>query len=495
MIVYDRSVKSARIYDYRETGPAALRNDSFNQYGVSRIKGGMVVGVPGEIRGIAAAHRRFGKLPWSDLLAPSIKIARNGFRMGTHMAGQFKKKSNQAAIRADPGLSEMFVNSDGSFKKLRDLIKNEKYAETLEKISADPEDFYKGELAASFVKDVRDNGGVITLDDIANYKVKERVPLKSTIKQKSRELNLFTTPMPGGGAVLVSILNINEGYKFDPSDISAKGSAVTDKDVLTYQRLVESFKFSYAKRPYLGDPDGVSDELKQKIEKFVTNMTSKAEGERLRNLINDSRTQPMSYYDPYFVKQNSEGTTHVSVIDKEGNAVSATETINWAFGAKIRSMTTGVIYNNEMSDFFTNYTYSGYGAPPANAPRAGKRPLSSTCPTVITDADGDVVMVAGASGGTRITLSTAWVIMKKLWFNWSLSDSVEDPRAMHTFSPFMVQQEPQKPLPDAMVDGLKAKGHGMKDGSSAIVQAIYVDKDKNIHAKSDSRKEGVAAGY
>jgi len=238
----------------------------------------------------------------------------------------------------------------------------------------------------------------------------------------------------------------------------------------------------------------------QKVAEFLDPFNA----EKLRLRINDSSTQEPSFYDPYFVTTEDHGTTHVSVIDKDGNAVSATDTINYAFGSKFRSPVNGIIYNNEMADYFTKRSYGSFftnssKTPLFNQPGPGRRPLSSTCPSIITDDNGDVIMVAGGSGGTRITLSTAWVMMKKLYMNYSLADAIEDPRVQHTFSPNRISNEKGKLLPDDIVAGLEKKNHIIKEyTSNAIIQGIWVDRsngDTHIYAKSDSRKEGKAAGY
>lgn len=490
LTLYNATTNKATIYDYRETGPAGLTNTSFDKDKTLSKVGGMAVGVPGTIRGLKKLHDAHGKKPWKEIFDANAKLARDGTKMGKHMHKYFVySKSTQAAVKADPGLTELLVNSDGSFKALYSILKNENYAKTLEKVGEDPEDFYTGELAKQYVKDVKAQGGVMTMDDLKNYEVKIREPLTNDFLG----MKMYTTPLPGGGSVLASMLNINEGFNF-----TAKDKSTTEKKILTYHRMVEGMKFSYAKRPHLGDVDTVPASEKSGVEKAEQNIKSKAEAKKCRSKINDAQTnQTNSYYDDWWFPIEGDGTSHVVALDAEGNAVSATETINFAFGAKFRSLKTGIIYNNEMADYFFNQSYpADYKIPKRNLPGAGRRPLSSTCPTIFVDNEGKVKMVVGGSGGTRITLSTAWVIMNKLVFGMSLEDSVEDARPQHCFFPEYIREETTVPLDPEIKKGLIAKGHTVKQYRySAVIQAIYVDDNKKIHAKSDSRKEGKAAGY
>ncbi|XP_057299592.1 glutathione hydrolase 1 proenzyme-like [Hydractinia symbiolongicarpus] len=318
----------------------------------------------------------------------------------------------------------------------------------------------------------------MTANDLKNYKVLEKVPTTTTLNG----LTLHTTPLPGGGSVLIHILNMVKGYKFNASYLDT-----VDEKVLTYHRIVESFKFSYSKRPHLGDPDKVPVENKTEFDKMKEDIISLAKAEMNRMKVNDTSTQKNSYYDQFFTTTEDDGTTHVSVIDKDGNAVSATDTINFAFGAKFRSMKTGIIYNNELADFFLNSTYGDkYPTPLYNAPGAG--PLSSTCPSILVDKDA-VLRQSIKNNEIRS------VIIKKLMLSYNLTSAVEDARPQHAFFPEYIRNEKGYLLSDDIVEGLKKKNHRILQSSlNAIVQGIYVDGGK-IYAKSDPRKEGVAAGY
>ncbi|XP_066914328.1 glutathione hydrolase 1 proenzyme-like [Clytia hemisphaerica] len=496
MIIYDKSKNESIMLDYRETGPASLTTTSFDGNTDAAKVGGAAVGVPGELRGLKKAHEKYGKLTWAELIQPSIDLAEEGTVIGKHMGKYLKSSSSTGAkVKADPGLSELFIDADGNFKSIGSMVKNVKYAESLRQIQADYDALNTGNLSTIFLEDVNAKGGNMTAEDLKNYTVLEKTPIKIKLTD---QLTLHTSPLPGGGSVLSHILNMVKGMQLSPSD----EEQISNK-VLMYHKIVESFKFSYAMRPHLGDPNLVPDSEKDNFMKYSRDILSDINATNHRDMINLTSTQPNSYYDPYFVTTEDQGTTHVSVLDKDGNAVSATDTINYAFGAKFRSMKSGIIYNNELADYFTNSSYTkneknevvDYPKPMVNAPLAGRRPLSSTCPSVITDQDNNVKMVVGGSGGTRITLSTAWVIIKKLWLNYTLSDAILDARPQHAFYPTYIRNEKDYPLSQAIRDGLEAKNHEIKDSTlNAIIQGIFVDDDK-IYAKSDPRKEGVAAGY
>ncbi|XP_065055046.1 glutathione hydrolase 1 proenzyme-like [Rhopilema esculentum] len=484
MVVYNRKEKKAETFDYRETGPATMTVDIFNADPNLGKVGGNAVGVPGEIRGLRAAFNKYGQLPWRKLFQPTIDLCRKGFPIGKALYENMKKY--RTTIQKDPGLRELLFQADGTTLLAEgSILKRVKLANTLEKLSLMPDDMYSGDVGKQFITDVRNAGGIMSMEDLIGYKVLEKQPLVN----KLGKLTHYTLPAPNGGPVLTHILNMNSGYNFTSADTST-----IERSILTYHRIVESFKFSYAYRPYLGDPDHQTNatEFMMNYNKVI----SKAQAELDRQRIDDSKTHNTSYYADFFAKAEGYGTTHVSVLAENGDAAAATDTINFAFGAKFRSLTSGIIFNNELADFFTNASYSGYSWPKANAPGPGKRPLSSTCPSIIVDENGDVVMVVGASGGTRITLSTAWVIMKTLWFGMELGAAVVDGRPQHALFPEYIRNEKKNPMDPAIIDGLRKKGHVVLTSSLfAVVQAIYKSKDGLVYAKSDPRKYGKSAGY
>ncbi|KAJ7387660.1 hypothetical protein OS493_000997 [Desmophyllum pertusum] len=488
MLVYNRSLHEAKVIDFRETAPAQAYGNMFKGNVSKSKKGGLSIAVPGEVRGQREAWERYGWLPWGRLVQPAIDLARNGFEITQAVEDALKtKKGIEQDIRNDPGLSELLLDKDGKLRKQGDKIKNEKYAQTLEKVQDDPESFYSGPLASDIVQDIRIINGTVTHEDLRKYKSISREPYES----KLSGMKMYLTPPPTSGPVLALILNILKGYNmmsWHRNDVNSS--------VLTYHRIVESFKFSYAWRSRLGDPA-----FNPKIDKVAKEMLKQETGDRIRHKIRDSMTyKDVSYYADSFSDADY-GTTHLAVLAPNGDAVSVTTTINMRFGCKYRSMTTGIIYNNEMADFDTpdNNIVDGISPSPFNFPEPGKRPFSSMSPAILIDGDGKVKLVIGASGGKRITTAVSLVLMNKLWFGQSLSDAVDEPRLHTQLVPdqtVFYEKDKKYRLSEEIVEGLRKRGHDvMAANPFAVVQAVFRDPTgKGIYAKSDPRKHGAPAG-
>ncbi|XP_048582764.1 glutathione hydrolase 1 proenzyme isoform X2 [Nematostella vectensis] len=483
--VYNRSSMSAEVFDFREEAPGASNTTMYINSSLSSTVGASAVAVPGEVKGFHAAWMKYGRLPWKQLVQPAIDLAANGFPLGAHLYYAMTRKSVKKLIM-DPkmGISEILVNEKGELRQLGELIKLPKLANTLKRIRDDPESFYKGDLARDIVRDIQSNGGIITLDDMANYKVKVKKPLESTLGK----YHWYSVPPPGSGAILGLILNILQGYNFTAADRHGDANST-----LTYHRIVEAFKFAYAYRALLGDEDFYD------LKETLANITNPAFAESLRQKILDNQTfTNFSHYGNFFSTPDDAGTSHLSLLAPNGDAVSATTTINLYFGSKFRSTSTGIIFNNEMDDFSTPGKPNAYGIPPSAAnfivPR--KRPLSSTAPSVFRDDSGEARIVAGASGGTKITTAISLAVMNYLWFNRTLSQSIVDPRLHHQLMPMYIRVDREWPVPQAILDGLERLGHTVKLVSgSAVVQAVAKGEDGLLYGKSDPRKYSWAAGF
>jgi gamma-glutamyltranspeptidase/glutathione hydrolase/leukotriene-C4 hydrolase len=327
------------------------------------------------------------------------------------------------------------------------------------------------------VQELKQNGAILEEEDFLRYNAVEREPVES----KFDGLRVIGVPPPSGGAVLALILNILNGYDFQESDFGS----------LAYHRIVESFKFAYGQRLRLGDPA-----FNDTVQEVLGYMLQDSTADYMRSRIQDNTTHDPSYYlEPLvFGFPSDHGTSHLCVLAPNGDAVAATSTVNNLFGSLIRSETSGVIFNDEMDDFSipSRDNSDSLPATATNYIEPGKRPQSSTTPTILLDGD-KVQMVVGASGGKKIPTATAQVILDVLNFKRELSEAVPYPRLHHQLFPNYVRVEPD--FPREFRQGLEERGHVVEESPSfAVVQGI-LRSGGLIHATSDPRKGGKPDGY
>ncbi|KAF1805007.1 gamma-glutamyltransferase [Mucor lusitanicus] len=373
--------------DFRETAPSASTQDMYAHNGTLSQVTGLAVSVPGEIRGFEAAHNKHGKLPWSRLFRDSIDIARNGFVANELMYKRLKSSQDWMLNSAE--WVEVFA-PNGTIAQPGDIIKRPTLATTLETIANQGADaFYSGFIAESIVNTTVSHGGIITLEDLKNYKALSR-PVVSTTYHNHR---IFTTSAPTSGPVLLNVLNLIEPYNF------AKDGGRT---TLNMHRLVEAFKFGYAARTEMGDP--AFTDIEERMEELI----SKEWADLVRMNITDHETHGPEYYEPRFEGNEPHGTMHLSVVDKDNGAVALTSTVNLLFGSRIMDPATGIILNDQQDDFSSAGISNAFGFSPsaANFVAPGKRPLSSVTDTIIETKDGQLKMVVGASGGSEIITAT-----------------------------------------------------------------------------------------
>jgi len=319
--------------------------------------GGLAVGVPGELRGLEEAHRRWGVLPWERLVKPAIQIAKGG---KTSKELERRLKLFGSFMLNDPDWEEIFVNPEtGSLLVEGDLLKRENYARTLQKISDEgPGSFYEGEIAKSLVKKVQSKGGILTLSDLKSYKAKVEKAIQGEWKGKK----VWTTGPPTSGPVLLSLLNILDGF---PNFL--KDGIESD---LNSHLIIEAMKHSSAQRTEIADPDF----LDFKAIKRISEISTLKEADYRRERIFENQTKEIDWYEPLFDVRENHGTMHLSTVDKNGMAVALTSTVNLIFGSQVLDKETGIILNDEMDDSSTPGVPNAFGLYPSpyNYPAEGE---------------------------------------------------------------------------------------------------------------------------
>lgn len=471
--------------DYRETSPEGSHADMYVSLDASASKiGGLAVGVPGELRGFEQAYKLHGGgVSWERIFAPNIELAEKGWEVSAELDRRLKYFGGFMIGKKE--WEEIFA-PHGRLLTKGQTIKRPAYARTLRTLAEKGADaFYTGPIADSTVKTIRKAGGMLSHKDLANYKANVAPAIQGTYHGKT----IYTTDAPTSGPVLIHLLNILEHYKLEEQG----------RTPLNMHRFVEALKFAFARRTSLGDP-AFFPEQEKKLDTIMSKSYAKETVERLT----DNRTHHLSYYGPEFAHLDDHGTTHLSVVDSNGSAVSLTTTVNLIFGSRVMDPETGIIFNDEQDDFATPGKPDAFGLYPSpynfpdhnKAQHFGKRPLSSTSATIIDDENGDFYLALGGSGGSRIFGAVAQVILNLDW-GYDLSHAIEEPRVHDQLLPEHVSVE--SGLREDLLDGLRQRGHNISlfdiNLGIAEVQAVMQSPDGWIYGASDSRKNGVALAY
>ncbi|XP_038209793.1 glutathione hydrolase 1 proenzyme-like isoform X2 [Zerene cesonia] len=485
--VYDAPSKRVRVLNARERAPAATHEDMFAN--ASSTVGGLAVAVPGELRGYGALYREYGRLPWRELVKPAADLARNGHQVSEYMARVLKTHS--ARIHAEPSLREVYVNpATGEVWNIGDKIREPTLARTLDIIAEEgPEAIHNGTLTAALVRDIEGFGGIVTEDDLRNYRVEWQDPIAV---QLSGEHTLFSVPLPGSGSVLAFILNMLNDWVGPGTDVP------TDSN-LYWHRIVETFKYAYARRTGLGDPSR-SNPLPFDIMELQRNLSTPEWARSHRQEVDDTRTfSDWRHYGAMFEGADDHGTAHIIVVAPDGSAVSATSTINFIWGSQRRSQSLGIMLNNEMDDFAIPQQQSVYGMPPspANMLAPGLQPLSSMVPSIVLRNNETVDLILGAAGGTKITTQVALITMHTLIEGKYLPAVMQSPRLHHQLIPMEVEYE--EAFDPEVIASLRARGHatsslGPTAGFAAMIAAVR-DTDGFFIPQTDHRRIGSIDGF
>ena len=484
--------------DYREEAPAAATRDMYLDTQGEVIKNASTVGykaiaVPGSVAGMVYAQQHWGKLKLAQVMQPAIELARNGFALSQEDAQDLHEKH----LSEFPASKKLFQR-DGDFYKPDEIFKQPELARTLERIAADPQSFYHGALAKELAATIQKGGGLVSEKDLGAYEVKEREVVRGTY----RGYEVIGAPPPSsGGVALIEALNILEGY-----DLAQLGNRSASSIHLT----TEAFRRAmYDRADFMGDPDFAKVPVAPLIDKKY--------GASWRESIDPDHASPsrqlhrpqfadldrlaLAHIDPLTQPaiREPEHTTHYSVVDPDGDAVSVTTTLNDGFGSRVTAEGLGFLLNDEMDDFASKQGVpNAYGLiqGPANEIAPAKRPLSAMTPTIVTK-DGKLFLVLGSPGGPRIITTVANILMGVIDYGMNVQQAVNAPRFHHQWLPDQIYFEAVGFSPDT-IKLLSAKGHKLEFSTSywSDGECIEVDpKTGQLLGGTDARNNGRAVGY
>jgi len=489
--------------DYREKAPAAAKAGMYLDAQGNVIEGASEIGyksigVPGSVAGMVYAEQKYGKLTLQQVMAAAIRLAREGYALSWREARDFQRDKYLSRFPE----SRRIFQRDGNYYQPGEIFRQPDLARTLERIAAKPNDFYQGTLAEELAAAMQKGGGLITVDDLAQYEVKEREPVRGNY----RGYEIISAPPPSsGGTVLIELLNILEGY-----DLAKTG----DRSAQSIHFTTEAFRRAFFDRAeFMGDPDFSKIPVAQLIDKkYGAAWRSSIEADHAsasrdlrRPAIFSELEQYAAVHPEPLANRESPHTTHYSVVDAEGNAVAVTTTLNGWFGARVTAEGLGFLLNDEMDDFSTKPgvpNSDGLIQGTANAIGPGRRPLSSMTPTIVVH-DGKPFLVLGSPGSSKIITTVANVLMGVIDYGMNIQEAVNAPRFHHQWMPDVLDVE-QWFSPDT-VQALQKMGYNVQIGlrygefvspywSDAECIAIDPKTGERLGA-SDDRNDGKAVGY
>jgi gamma-glutamyltranspeptidase/glutathione hydrolase len=509
-LLFRRTDGEVHFLDFREKAPAKATANMYldaqgNVVPGMSILGYKSIGVPGSVAGLVYAQKHWGKLALRQVMEPAIRLARDGYVLDYGAARSF----------LDPGLakfpeSHRIFQRDGDYYHQGDVFRQPELAKTLQRIAENPDDFYHGAMARELAAAIQKEGGLITAEDLAQYEVKERQPIRGTY----RGYDVISAPPPSsGGVTLVEILNILEGY-----DLAKQGEGSAQSIHLTAEAFQRAF---FDRAEFLGDPDFSKIPVAQLLDKRYANAWRETipprratPGSELRrpsifsqlDSYASSHPQPKTLVEPVH-------TTHYSVVDPEGNAVSVTTTLNESFGSHVTAEGLGFLLNDEMDDFSSKPgvpNIFGLIQGPANAIGPGKRPLSAMAPTIVLKG-GKLFLVLGAEGGPTIITTVAGVLMGVVDYGLNIQQAVNAPRLHEQWLPDEIKLEKvgfspdtvrilehmgHKVAADASLDSLPGQQQPPKEQYWGDAQCIEIDPATGERlGASDGRHNGKAVGF
>jgi gamma-glutamyltranspeptidase/glutathione hydrolase len=482
--------------DFREKAPAAATENMYldaqgnvlpDSNKDSSIVGYRSVGVPGSVAGLVYAEKKYGKLSLEKVIAPAIKLARDGFPLAYEDTQDLKRDEYLAQFPE----SKRIFQRDGNYYQPGELLRQPELARTLERIAKNPDDFYRGAMARELAAAIHKGGGLVTAADLAAYEVKEREPIRGSY----RGYDIISAPPPSsGGVALIEILNILEGFEL--AKLGNRSGSAIHLEAEAFRRAF------YDRADFLGDPDFAKIPVAQLIDKKYAagwrdsidpshaSVSKDLKRPAFAELERVAQSRTVAIREP-------ENTTHYSVVDAEGNAVSVTTTLNDSFGSRVTAEGLGFLLNDEMDDFAAKQGVpNAYGLiqGPANAIGPGKRPLSAMTPTIVLK-DGKLVLVLGSPGGPTIITTVANILIGVVDFSLDIAEAVNAPRFHHQWLPDEIFIE-DRLSPDTM-NVLRSKGYKLNvrhfwgDG-----ECIMIDpKTGERLGESDGRNNGKAVGY
>jgi len=483
-LVYTARDRQVHVVDFREVAPAAARPDMYLQDGQARQDlaeaGPLSIGVPGAVRGYVEILKRWGKRPLREVMAPAVSLAANGFQVTPSFVSLSEER--RECLAADPDASRIFLRGieSGEPEPLDpgDKLVQPDLARTLQAIGLHGADaFYKGLLAKRIAKDVQAKGGILSEKDLAAYKVRDRAPIEGTY----RGHRIVSMPPPSsGGMLVIALLNVLE--REDPR----AGGYYRPEHFLHV--MAETEKRLFALREGWGDPD-----FNPRMMQIAHDIATKEFAASLRGQIGERATPAAT------LVQRQEGhTTHLSVIDEEGNAVAMTTTVNNGFGSCVVAKGTGVLLNDQMDDFAIAPDVPnafGLSGGKENAPDAGKEPLSSMAPTFLFAPSGELRLAVGAAGGPTIPTTVAQIIIHLVDDKMKLDEAIAASRVHHNLSPDAIRME-NNGLEAETQKALAARGHQFRVARFPIGKACGVEVDPATGfraAVADPRFDGAGA--